>query len=227
VTDSLVRAIDEQKHYYDLRAPDYVTGAPSDRGPAVPDLGFPADERAALVDQVRPAGDVLELACGPGGFTRELARHADTVTAVDSSSAMLARNAREVARPNVRYVQADLFVWRPETAYDLVFFGFFLSHVPPPAFDAFWQLVRECLRPDGRVAFVDEDERAAGLDEVRLRDDIPVARRRLRDGRNYDIVKVFWNAAELEARLRALAWDVEVRSLETGAMLGVGRPAAV
>ena len=55
----------------------------------------------------------------------------------------------------VRYVRADLFDWRPEEAYDVAFFGFWLSHVPPGRFAAFWDLVRAAWRPGGRAVFVD------------------------------------------------------------------------
>jgi demethylmenaquinone methyltransferase/2-methoxy-6-polyprenyl-1,4-benzoquinol methylase len=224
--DRTARALEEQQRYYDLRAPDYVSGAPSDRGDGAPDFGYPAADRAALVDQLQPAGDVLELACGPGHFTRELARHARTLTAVDASPAMLERAAAEVVAPNVRFERADLFAgWRPGRTFDLVFFGFFLSHVPPTAFDGFWSLVRDCVGPRGRVGFVDEDDRAADRDEVRLADGVPVARRRLRDGREHDIVKVFWNAADLAGRLTTLGWDVDVRAVGDGALFGEGRPA--
>ncbi|MDP9643727.1 ubiquinone/menaquinone biosynthesis C-methylase UbiE [Actinopolyspora lacussalsi] len=41
---------------------------------------------------------MLELACGPGTWTPELARHASTLTAVDSSPEML-RVARERTVP--------------------------------------------------------------------------------------------------------------------------------
>src|SRR3954447_7869501 len=178
--DSTARAIEEQKRFYDLRAPDYLTAAPSDRRiSGVPDPLVVG----ALVDELRPTGEVLELACGPGRFTRELARHARSVTAVDASTQMLARNATEVAQPNVRYVLADVFAWEPDATYDVVFFGFFLSHVPLGVFDSFWQRVRACLRKGGRVAFVDEDDRAVDRDDVRVLDDVPVARRTLRDGR--------------------------------------------
>src|SRR5262245_25176768 len=128
-------ALRTQRAYYDLYAPHYLRAMPTrDVGPAVLEL----PDATAVVDELRPTGAVLELACGSGVFTERLARHADTVTAVDASGAMLARNRSEVARPNVRYVQADLFDWRPDRTYDLVFFGFWLSHVPPARFDAFW-----------------------------------------------------------------------------------------
>jgi len=90
----------------------------------------------------------------------------------------------EVAVPNVRYsIQGDGFGWVPVATYDVVFFGFLLSHVPPGLLESFWQLVRACLRTGGRVAFGDEDDRVARYDDVRVADGVPFARRRLRDGR--------------------------------------------
>jgi demethylmenaquinone methyltransferase/2-methoxy-6-polyprenyl-1,4-benzoquinol methylase len=189
--------IESQERFYDLRAPDYLTGAPSDRKGSDPDSGISLSDRQSIVDELQPPGDVLELGCGPGGFTRELARWARSVTAVDASDAMLARNRVEVAAPNVRYLRADVFDWEPDRTYDLVFFGFLLSHVPPRSFDAFWQLVRSCVRPGGSVALVDEDDRVAHYDDVRSVEGTPVARRRLVDGREFDVVKVFWEPEQL------------------------------
>src|SRR5689334_17002668 len=105
---ALERAIEQQKRYYDLRAADYLTDAPSDRQQQNRDRQFEAELWRSVIDELRPIGHVLELACGPGCFTRELARHAASVTAVDASPQMLARNASEVALSNVRYVKADI-----------------------------------------------------------------------------------------------------------------------
>jgi SAM-dependent methyltransferase len=210
-----------QRLYYDARADDYGDVSKPDRrspGLITPDLC------RALVEEFRPAGDVLELACGTGVFTRELVRHARSVTAVDASPRMLAINHTRINDPRVTYVQGDVFVWAPDRTYDAVFFGFWLSHVPPSAFDNFWTLVRSCLAPDGRVAFVDEDERAAGHDDVRAIGGVPAARRTLGDGRQFDIVKVFWRSAELEDRLRASGWDISVRPVGGTFLYGAGRP---
>ena len=43
-----------------------------------------------------------------------------------------------------------------------------------------------------------------------------VSRRRLRDGRRYEIVKVYWWPDELHARLRTLGFDVTVRETALG-----------
>ena len=143
------------------------------------------------------------------------------MTAVDASPQMLARNRAEVAQRNVHYVEADIFEFEPRTTYDLVFFGFFLSHVPPAAFDSFWSVVRRCAGPGARVAFVHEDDRAAGYDGVRVHNGVPVARRKLADGREFDVVKVFWNPDALAERLRALDWDVTIERVGTDMLSGV------
>jgi ubiquinone/menaquinone biosynthesis C-methylase UbiE len=80
---------------------------------------------------------VLELACGTGSFTREIVRHAQTVTAVDASLRMLAINRTCVNDLTVRYVHGDIFAGVPDRTYDVVFFGFWLSNVPPSAFHDF------------------------------------------------------------------------------------------
>jgi demethylmenaquinone methyltransferase/2-methoxy-6-polyprenyl-1,4-benzoquinol methylase len=213
--------IASQKAYYDGRAPEY--GDPS----------CPADRRIrgempmhlvrSVLEDVALEGDVLELACGPGLFTAELARRVRSLTAVDASPRMLERNRREVDASNVAYMEADLFSWAPDRTYDAVFFGFWLSHVPPDRFDQFSALVVSCIEGNGRVAFVDEDDRAAPSDTLAMVDGIPAASRRLSDGRCFDIVKVYWTPADLERRLRDLGWEICVRPIGATFLYGVGR----
>jgi demethylmenaquinone methyltransferase/2-methoxy-6-polyprenyl-1,4-benzoquinol methylase len=222
-TDVTHRLLESQQRFYDLRAPDYGDETkPPDRKLHG---NMPPEMARGIIDNLQPTGDVLELACGPGTFTRELVRYARCITGVDSSVRMLERNRAAIDDPRVSYVQADVFGWTPDRLYDLVFFGFWLSHVPPTAFDRFWSLVAECLRPGGRVAFVDEDDRGLGVtDEPHAVDGIPAARRSLLDGREFDIVKVFWEPDQLHARLRALNWGVEIRRIGATFMWGVGCP---
>jgi trans-aconitate methyltransferase len=60
------------------------------------------------------------------------------VTALDAAPEMLALARNRVADPRVKFVCADLFTWRPDRRYDVVFFGFWLSHVPLERFAALW-----------------------------------------------------------------------------------------
>jgi SAM-dependent methyltransferase len=216
--DPVAALIESQRKFYDFRAPDFGDEAVPDRRIS----GMMASELArALIDEFAPTGDVLELACGNGSFTRELVRHARTVTAIDGSPRMLERNRREVDDTRVTYVNADIFDWQPERRYDAVF-GFWLSHVPPVTFDGFWALVRSSLRAGGRVAFVDEDDRGTTNDDIHLVENVPVAPRTLRDGRTFDIVKVYWDPTLLQDRLCSLGWQVAVRRVGETFLYGSG-----
>jgi cytochrome P450/2-polyprenyl-3-methyl-5-hydroxy-6-metoxy-1,4-benzoquinol methylase len=222
VNDEAARLVEAQKKYYDLRAPDYMDLAkPSDR----PGRSFLRDDEArAMIDELCPEGAVLELACGPGAFTRHLVRHAESVTAVDASPRMLERNEREVADSGVRYIEADVLSWTPDRTYDVVFFANWLSHVPDSVFPSFFSMVGAALRSECRMAFIDEDDRHPELDDTVTIGDVPAARRTLADGRQFDIVKVFRNPEELEAQLRDLGWDVHVRRVSEAYLFGSGTP---
>jgi demethylmenaquinone methyltransferase/2-methoxy-6-polyprenyl-1,4-benzoquinol methylase len=84
----------------------------------------------------------------------------------------------------------------PDSRYDVVFFGFWLSHVPLERFAAFWTFVADCLEPTGRVFFVDDAYRTA--DELIEGESSATIQRRLKDGTAYRAIKVPHTPAELE-----------------------------
>jgi demethylmenaquinone methyltransferase/2-methoxy-6-polyprenyl-1,4-benzoquinol methylase len=215
--DPIALLLTEQLAYYRALAPDY-----SDTGiPELPAADNGHDAVLALLDAFAPRGDVLELACGPATWTPELLRHATTVTAVDGAPEMLALAARRVVDGRVRWIEADIFAWEPERRYDAVFFGFWLSHVPLQRFDAFWSLVGRCLKPDGRVAFVDDGYRTT--DELVYGDASAVIRRRLPDGTAFRAVKVAHTPDQLEDRLSECGWDIGVHYVARPFFWGAGR----
>jgi demethylmenaquinone methyltransferase/2-methoxy-6-polyprenyl-1,4-benzoquinol methylase len=212
MSDGLDGLLDGQLAYYRARAPEYdeVYG----------ERGF--SSLTDLVEELPIGGDVLELACGTGQWTVRLARTAGHVTAVDGAPEMLeiARRRVEAAGLTATFEQADLFAWRPQTRYDTVFFAFWLSHVPPQRFAAFWAAVAAAVRPGGRVVFVDTDaaerltERAApGARETVLRT--------LKDGSEHEVVKLFHDAAGLAAALGKLGWTAQVDPADGGFIRGV------
>ena len=191
----------EQIAYYRALAPTYLDQAIG---------GFEIDRAAAEIetalDAFAPTGDVLELACGPGTWTPQLLRHASSVTAVDASGEMLALARERVAGdPRVRFIAADIFSWRPDRRYDVVFFGFWLSHVPPERLAPFFSLVDACLVPGGRVFFADDSYRTP-----EERPDGAVVHRQLM-GAEHRLIKTPHTAASLQALLDGLGWRIEVR----------------
>jgi demethylmenaquinone methyltransferase/2-methoxy-6-polyprenyl-1,4-benzoquinol methylase len=215
--DDVEALLAEQIAYYRARAPEYAETA----FPEVPagEVRLARDQVHALLASFAPAGDVLELACGPGTWTPELLTHADTLTAVDASPEMLALARRRVPAGRVRFVRADVFGWQPDRHFDAVFFGFWLSHVPLERFAEFWELLARALKPDGRVAFVDDAFRTP--DELTEGERSSTIRRRLTDGTAFRAVKVPHTAESLERRIRNLGWQAEVRRLRGPFFWGV------
>jgi demethylmenaquinone methyltransferase/2-methoxy-6-polyprenyl-1,4-benzoquinol methylase len=179
---------------------------------------------AVLRSTVRGA-EVLELACGTGLWTRRLAENNAHVVAVDASPEVIAINRERVGSKNVEYQVANIFSWVPTRTFDAVFFSFWLSHVPAARFEEFWELVRAALKPGGQVFFIDSlpEQTSTARDHGPL-DESGLSRRRLNDGREFNIVKIFYQPALLERRLADLGWRGRVRSTEKffvyGSMIG-------
>jgi demethylmenaquinone methyltransferase/2-methoxy-6-polyprenyl-1,4-benzoquinol methylase len=206
--------IKEQIEYYRNRAAEYDD---TSRPPGDP-LAVHGYQLQAALHRFLPAGRVLEIASGTGSWTSHLLQHASTVTALDSSPEMHELSRRKMGNHRgVRYLHADVFSWKPDGRYDVVFFSNWLSHVPPASFDRFWGTVRTALAPQGRVFVVDE-VKDAWRDEDLLREEfvdgpsVPIVRRPLRDGRTFRVIKVFWDPAELESRLRDLGWEIKIHT---------------
>lgn len=207
----------EQAAYYNARASEYeewfYRRGRYDRGDEVNSAWN--HETALLREALRscaPLGRVVELACGSGIWTRDLAELADTVTAVDASVEMLALNQGRMRKRNVRYVRADLFEWEPEETFDFVFCSFWLSHVPPESFDAFLDHLRRMLRPGGRLLAMDSlrEETSTARDHVLSAEGSPVQVRRLNDGREFRVVKIYYSPDGLEESLRRYGFEARV-----------------
>jgi demethylmenaquinone methyltransferase/2-methoxy-6-polyprenyl-1,4-benzoquinol methylase len=214
------RLLDDQIAYYRARAAEYdawwFRAGRFDRGVDNNaawhvEVGVVETAVADMLANARPS-TVLELACGTGLFTRHLAPRVAAVTAVDASPEVIAINRSRVALPNVRYVQADLFAFEPGTRYDCVFMSFWLSHVPHARFDGFWSMVRRALAPGGFAYVIDSahDPTSTAANHPTPERHAGIVTRKLDDGREFRIVKVFWEPAALANRLRALGFDADI-----------------
>lgn len=177
------------------------------------------DPFAAHAEAIREAiralnlrGRVLEIAAGTGQWTGLLAESAEELLVTDASPEMLALNRAKVGEPSkLRRDVADAFAMKLSGRFDAVFFGFFLSHVPPDRFDRFWEALGRLVARRGRVVFVDEGRhflwREAWVDQA-----AGVVSRQLEAGSTHRAVKVLWDPAELASRLRVLGWDASVQA---------------
>ena len=190
------RILEEQIAFYRARAPEY-------------DQSWATLQELETVKQslrtMGPFADVIELACGRGLWTRELVGIGASVTAIDASPEMIDLNRKSVASDRVTYQERDLFHWEPDRQYDLLFAGFWLSHVPPDFMDDFLHKIRCAVRLGGIVFIVDQcnDIRddpqgdTEGIFQIR----------RVGDGRLFRIVKVYYHPALLATRLSQFGFD--------------------
>jgi SAM-dependent methyltransferase len=212
--------LSEQRSYYEARAPEYdewwQRRGRFDRGEK--QLLEWQSQVGVVDDALATFGatcSVLEVAGGTGWWTERLAHTADRLTVVDSSPEVLALNHLRVGRSDVNYVVADLFDWQGESRYDVVFFSFWLSHVPRSRFGEFWSLVASWLTPSGRAFFIDNrhDPRPGTpvKDPFVIEYDIDQHVRRLRDGSEYRVVSVMYGPDELQSLIEAEGWKAEVQ----------------
>jgi SAM-dependent methyltransferase len=225
----------EQHRYYEDRASEYddvwYRRGLYDLGPEGNERWFEETARLeAAVDELDVSGVVLELAAGTGLFTRHLAPRAERLIAVDAAAPALAINRARVADPRVEHVQADLFRWEPPQGvrFDVIFFAFLISHILPDRLEELWDRLAGWLAPGGLVFFCDdlegaEDRHSNPGESV---DDGPAFahRRRLSDGREYTIVKVFYGPAELRDRLAELGWVADIRTTGEEFFYSTARP---
>ena len=199
--------LDEQIAYYRARAAEYdATSTP-------PDDPFAADGERTR-DALRafaPRGRVLEIAAGTGQWTGLMADFADELVVTDASPEMLELNRTKVGDRGATYRVVDAFALEATHAHDVVFFGFFLSHVPRGRFDAFWAVVDGLLAPGGRIFFVDESDHGI-WEEDWIDAAAGIVRRPLLDGSMHRAVKVLWRPTQLRDRLAALGWRFGVES---------------
>ncbi len=208
--------------YYDQRAPEYddwYERRGRYRDPRTDALW--AEELAKLDEWADEwgSGRVLEIACGTGRWTAHLAARPEVteVVAVDASEAMLEECRRKVraGAEKVRWVLADAYdlPFGPGE-FDALFTGFFLSHVPPERAGRLLESYTSLLRPGGE----------AGLYDSLLPDGaepVQVQRRALRDGSEYDVLKVYYTADTLRELLSRL--DPGARTWDTGRFFVAGR----
>jgi SAM-dependent methyltransferase len=217
---------DEMLAYYEARAGEYddwyLRRGRYARGP-IHDAAWDAelDGAGTWLDALPISGEIVDLAAGTGWWSPLLASKGE-LSLYDAAEAPLER-ARE--RLVAHRLRAHLHVrdaWaEPDRQVDAVFCGFWLSHVPRPRTGDFLALAKRWLKPGGILAFIDSlpDPQSGAADNPEPGDDVAV--RRLDDGREFTIVKVYREPPELEDALRSAGFS-GVRVTTTGRFFVLG-----
>lgn len=172
------------------------------------------------------APQILEMACGTGIWTQELIKIGNEVTALDASPEMININRAKLQSEKVTYHQANLFQWEPDRQYDMVFFGFWLSHVPAEKLSGFLQTVNKALKPDGRLFIIDSRRvEASTAANQNVHHEGEIQGRILNDGREFQIVKIYYETDLLTATLAEHGFNAPVQKTPTFFIYCDGRKA--
>jgi SAM-dependent methyltransferase len=160
------------------------------------------DMAGRWLDGLPLGGEIVELAAGTGWWSPLLAAKG-TLSVYDAAPATLEKARDRLVAHGLRAHLHVRDAWaEPDRAVDAVYTGFWLSHVPRERLVPFLQLVHRWLKPGGRFAFIDSlpDPQSSAADHPTPADDVSL--RRLADGREFTIVKVFYRPDEFQAALR-------------------------
>ena len=214
------------REYYKARAPEYddwyLRRGRYSHG-TLSDMAWQADLDAATMwlDGLSLGGEIVELAAGTGWWSPLLAQKGELsiYDAVEqpldiARDRLLAHGLR--AHIHVRDAWAE-----PDRQVDALFSGFWLSHVPRARLADFLANCRRWLKPSGIYAFIDSrrDPDSGAADHPPPADDRSI--RRLDDGREFVIPKVYYEPTELEAALLAAGFaSAEVTTTSRFFLLG-------
>ncbi|HEX4653063.1 MAG TPA: class I SAM-dependent methyltransferase [Candidatus Udaeobacter sp.] len=129
-----------------------------------------------LSEHLGPGMSVLELGCGTGYFTRELARSGAEIVAIDVSPELLETARVSSSAPNVRYeIQNAYDLSYTDAAFDSVVGSSVLHHLE------IQQALREIfrvLKPGGRISFTEPNMLNP---QIALQKNVPWIKRKLGD----------------------------------------------
>ncbi|WP_353154895.1 class I SAM-dependent methyltransferase [Herminiimonas fonticola] len=168
--------------------------------------------RDQLTDQ-----HVLELACGDGYWTDELAEYAASVLATDINPSLLEQaKTRELPEDVVRFAVADALDPQVEGEFTACFAGFWWSHVKRQDQVEVIARLRKIIGKDGLLVLVDNSQ-VDTEKTVIARTDLEgntYQIHTLPNGERYEIIKNYYTSSTLRKRLGPLLKDMRIHYFE-------------
>lgn len=191
---------EETIEYYQMRAGEYDKVYTRDHPGRQAELA----ELYALSRQTLRGCNVLDLACGTGYWTRLISEKAASIIGVDINSATIREAEKKTYNCPVKFVLADIFEapFKPGE-FDGLLMTFLLSHVRRQDLDQMARKIKGILRP-GSPAFLCDNNLICEMKPDLIWDKEHInsyKRRTLESGREYRILKNYFEADELRGIL--------------------------
>ena len=159
---------------------------------------------------------VLEIACGTGYWTADLAASAVQVLATDINPAVIAvARAKNLPADKVAFGLADAFALPAGGEFGAVFAGFWWSHVGRERQDAFLTQLRARLQPQAQLVLIDNVYVEGSSTPIARTDAYgnTLQIRHLPNGERYEVLKNFPTDSTLRKRLGNHLKDIRIERL--------------
>jgi demethylmenaquinone methyltransferase/2-methoxy-6-polyprenyl-1,4-benzoquinol methylase len=220
------------RRYYAARAPEYdnwyLRRGRYSHG-VIADAAWNAELDAATqwLDALPISGEIVELAAGTGWWSPLLASKGQ-LSLYDAVEEPLDRaRDRLLAHGLAAHIHVRDAWAPPDRQVDALFCGFWLSHVERKRLNEFLGICRAWVKPGGLFCFIDSrrDPESSATNHPTPANDQSL--RRLDDGREFTITKVYYEPAELEEALRSAGFaEAKVETTPRFFLLGRATAAA-
>ena len=200
--------------YYKDRAQEYDRKAydPHEQ----PERQADISEASQILREAFAGKNVLEIAAGPGFWTKIIAETANSITATDVNEAVvdLARK-KEYPKGNVTFRVADMYALGDLPPHDALFGGFIFSHISKQDYERFLGAISTYVVKGGTIILMDNNKTLTPNPADRVDEQGNNYRlRTLEDGSKHEIVKNYPTEEELRGLLRDRAADFDFRNLQ-------------
>jgi SAM-dependent methyltransferase len=161
---------------------------------------------------------VLEIACGTGYWTERIGQTAISIFATDINASVI-EIAKKRQSENITFAVADIYNFTPVEKYESVFGGFIWSHILLQDLDKFLEQVKNFLKPNGTIVFIDGNAVAGtnhDIKNISKTDELgnTFQTRKLENGTSHLVLKNFPTKEFLSQRLSKIATEIQFIKLE-------------
>ncbi len=160
---------------------------------------------------------VLEIACGTGYWTWQIAQTAAQVFATDINESVLdIARSKQYPFDNVQFIQSDLYELQPGYPAEALFGGFIWSHIKLADLALFTEKVHS-LAPSGSTVVFMDNRFVAGSNTPITDEDAEgntYQKRLLKDGTVFSVLKNFPEREDLERVLSGKAQNFQYIALQ-------------
>ncbi len=160
---------------------------------------------------------VLEIACGTGYWTEQIAKSASSIYATDINESVIdIAKGKEIPNQYVSFGIEDIYNFNTLNKHESLFGGFIMSHIKIQDLDKFLMTINNVVCPGGKIVFMDNNYVEGSNLPITNTDEHgnTFQTRKLEDGSSHLVLKNFYSENFLRHKLNGIANEVKFIKLK-------------